>query len=681
MTSKTSLFNKGIYVSTLKRFKWGSLLYFVILFMITSLLLILTTDTKYRLSADNSFLYDGEWIIPSVITGMLVSTVVGMLVFRFLHSKKSAVFTHSLPVCRASMYISTVLASLTLMLAPIILNGIVLLIMALTSFSRFITVGSCFVWVGINMLCIFLMFSCTCLVSVITGNSFAVVGLNILFHSIVPLVTVLLGAVARYFLYGFSDISEAIERVSYGNFPAWLVWLSGNVNERVVQCFATKGFLSRFIGYILIAILFYVIAMVLYKKRNIENAEDVAGFKCLNPIFKYIVTFLGTLGMFAIMLGNIKNTPAAFTAVVLITSAILYFGAEMVLKKTFKVIKSYRGYVVFIIAFGLMICVFAFTSFFGYETYVPNAEEVEGVAVYDYHNNGYTPFVSKKEVIDYTINMHKGFLSDEKMYIIEDFEKHHSDERYSDRITVEYKMKDGNVVERMYWLSNSEFYAHMTDLYKFESVKYESEPVLYNQEKRLYRIYLSSGLFGCFDIEDEAAIKEFYQVIIKDIEGLDYNQIYLDGASMYSAGIEWVTEEEDGRPRTFYSEHYSINSNFKNTLKWIEDMGYGSYSENTADMNVYVKYQNIKADFDYNKFDYSDAVPLVNEPLAEDLVYKVMDDDVEIRIIEYLKSDYFEYAPDKEYFLIEFGIDKQGIAVCGLVEKEKIREFLSYIFN
>ena len=32
MTLKTSLFNKGIYKSTLRRYAWGSILYFILLF-------------------------------------------------------------------------------------------------------------------------------------------------------------------------------------------------------------------------------------------------------------------------------------------------------------------------------------------------------------------------------------------------------------------------------------------------------------------------------------------------------------------------------------------------------------------------------------------------------------------------------------------------------------------------
>ena len=41
MISKTSFFNRGIYKATVKRFSWGGILYFVLLFTSTVLSLFL----------------------------------------------------------------------------------------------------------------------------------------------------------------------------------------------------------------------------------------------------------------------------------------------------------------------------------------------------------------------------------------------------------------------------------------------------------------------------------------------------------------------------------------------------------------------------------------------------------------------------------------------------------------
>ena len=44
MTLKTSLFNKGIYKSTLRRYAWGSILYFILLFLCTGMMILLNEN-------------------------------------------------------------------------------------------------------------------------------------------------------------------------------------------------------------------------------------------------------------------------------------------------------------------------------------------------------------------------------------------------------------------------------------------------------------------------------------------------------------------------------------------------------------------------------------------------------------------------------------------------------------
>ena len=129
MTLRTSLFNKGIYKSTLRRYAWGSVFYAILLFMITSLVIFFDVDPEryYRTMADHGALILGDgYLYAPLVIAFFVPTVVALLAYRYVHAKKNSVFVHSLPVTRCANYISTVLAALTLMAAPIILNGAVL---------------------------------------------------------------------------------------------------------------------------------------------------------------------------------------------------------------------------------------------------------------------------------------------------------------------------------------------------------------------------------------------------------------------------------------------------------------------------------------------------------------------------------------------------------------------------
>ena len=92
MTSKTSLFNKGIYRSNVKRFVWGSVMYFVLLFVMSGFLVLMSVNVK-DVSFDMAhnggvpLLYQQPYILPSIVTAAGVSAVVALLIFRFVHSK------------------------------------------------------------------------------------------------------------------------------------------------------------------------------------------------------------------------------------------------------------------------------------------------------------------------------------------------------------------------------------------------------------------------------------------------------------------------------------------------------------------------------------------------------------------------------------------------------------------
>ena len=98
MISKTSLFNKGIYKSTLRRYLWGSTLYFVMLFIVTGMMIMLNEDpskTNYYWSmSGESTLLETSYMIFPMLMCIVVPTIAGLLIFRYIHSKKAAVFTH-----------------------------------------------------------------------------------------------------------------------------------------------------------------------------------------------------------------------------------------------------------------------------------------------------------------------------------------------------------------------------------------------------------------------------------------------------------------------------------------------------------------------------------------------------------------------------------------------------------
>jgi len=96
MTSKTSLFNKGIFNSTIKRFLWGSILYFALLFISTSLPFLIDNPSHFvRLHTKKGwYLFDYGTSDLSVVISSIVPYIVGLLVFRFIHSKTDSEYRY-----------------------------------------------------------------------------------------------------------------------------------------------------------------------------------------------------------------------------------------------------------------------------------------------------------------------------------------------------------------------------------------------------------------------------------------------------------------------------------------------------------------------------------------------------------------------------------------------------------
>ena len=583
MISKTSLFNKGIYKSTVRRYAWGSVLYFIMLFIFTGMMILLNEDPQhvntYWSARGHSTLLGNEYMVIPMLMSIVVPSVAGLLIFRYIHSKKTSVFVHSLPVKRSANYISSVLAALTLMAVPVVLNSVILIIMSATAYSLHFTVGHCITWMLLNLFSLFVMFSCVCFVAVITGNSFGMIGLNVLFHSVGLILAAAFTMVCEVFLYGFAGERNLMDKVFNNAFitriPAIMTgW--GNVHEKVVT-----GYIIDIAIFLAAAVLLYIVSGFLYNKRRMETAEDVAGFTCLNYIFKYLVTFIAAIGAFAIFCFSIYESSLMLWLMVLVISAVIYFGSEMLLKKTLRVWSSYKGYAGFLIVFAAVMCLFAFTSFFGFETHIPEKAGVESVAVYDYYRNE-KPYITDEEIISKAIRIHNEMLEKNRVVVRRE---------YDTRIHIEYTLENGRIIHRVYAIDEAQLHKIMNSLYENKEYKKKNERIFTPMET-VYKATLQNEGAITVNITETKQLEELVECIRKDTENLSYSQINsdswsfgielnyipvesktinLNGIEVTKSSVIGISEEEDLRIEYIYQ---GINANYTNTINWIRENGY-----------------------------------------------------------------------------------------------------------
>lgn len=562
MTLKASFFNKGIYKSTVKRFLWGAILYFIVLFISTGMAILLSIDKtnpdQYRY-LDYSILFNSDYSVFPTLMLICVPTICAVLIFRFIHSKKTAVFTHSLPTNRTSNYISSILAGLTLMAVPVILNGIILMIISSCGYQRFFDVSSCFVWIVLSLYLLFILFSCSVFSAVITGNSFAMIGLNILLHSFVLLGTAGFSTVAEKFLFGYSGNNDLLNSVMEYNFIA--------DTAAAFNAFARDRFeMSSAIFNAFAALILYIVAYFLYKKRRLEAAEEVAAYKCLNPIYKYLITFLGVLAAFSIFSSFLPEKPIPLIIIVVIVSAVIYFACEMILKKTLRVWGSYKGFIGFA-AFCVIFTAFTVnTSFFGYETHIPKKENIEKATIYNYYHAD-EPFTADESIIDGIINTHSDIVQKNLYKLTPSYRVGYT------RIHIKYQLKSGKTMHRAYYVTEEECAKMMDPFYENEGYKKSVENV-FEITDNLINVYVR-GLR--IDTENRASLIE---ALKKDVLELSYSQQYSHtyGDTGFEESIGYISinvDYEIGRDaKNNIMSNYiskSINSNYVNTIAWLKE--------------------------------------------------------------------------------------------------------------
>lgn len=549
MTRQT-FFNKGVYLSTLKRFWVGSALFLLLLFLITNLCLY-----------DYDWDYDESWFESmkefSMLFAFAVPVVVAMLVYKFAHSKKNSVFTHSLPVTRRVNYISTLLGAFTLMAAPVVVNGIIIM------FSTRQTILS-FEWVLFTLFALFAMFSVSTFAAFLTGSSWAVVVITILIHGLPGILGMFMEALLTTFAAGYAETSWSIADFIMGlNMPNFLQSLAF-INSDLKSSAIVVGIMGA------VAIVLYVVSYFLYKKRHMEKCEDVASFKVLNPIFKYLVAIIAVIFGFTSFGRDIDSYGTSCVITIAILSFIGYFGTEMLLKKKVKIWGAYKGYIVFAVVCCIFFGFMAGSSLFGFETYIPDADDVEYILLSDRrYGSDSNNNITDKDAVALLMEIHKELIASERENIVNDY-------KY-DGYRITYNLKNDKEVTRWYGMDYSQMEETFARLYELENFKKQYEDVFNIPEENLWDIEIENYHLD----KDERA--EFLECIKADILDNGYYELY-DSPAWANGYIEYLVKVDDEFYKqnasvpmgyTTYIERVQLNVNFVKSVNWLVDHGYG----------------------------------------------------------------------------------------------------------
>ena len=673
MTSNTSWFNHGIFANTAKRFKWGSFLYFIILFFsVPFAILVNNYDLLIRRYIGSDIyraplILSNDYLIFPLLLAMIVPTVAAVLIFHNVHSTKQSIFEHGLPVTRLQSYISNLASGFFLMFAPVLLNGVILLIMSAAGYGQLISVANIIYWILLNAAIIFVMFSVASATGFLTGNAAAHIGINIFVHIFPMLIALTIALISDIFLFGFMQTDSFIANEIMEYTP--IVWLFAkpiSSYREFVNVFTEPAMWCYLAG----AVIVYAAGYALYSKRKIELSGDVAAFKAFRPIFKYTITAAVVVVLFAIT--NSMNIAAVYKIIVaLVGAAIAYFACEMLINKTVKVFKNYEGFCIFGLCTALFIAFFAYTSVFGYETKVPDFADVESAAIYT--NRAYgddIPLIAEGELIKATQEIHREVIKD--IPVTKDD---------GDRIfNITYQLKNGKKISRRYWISTDVYdrafmAMYDNDEYKFKITGLDNINIENVRELAIdfHTSYYSDNIRIAKTAGDRISVlnhaPKIMAALAKDIEMLSYQEIEKDD-NWCSISIRFDCTYKDNQKYNIFKEIHTginepeyvvesfsinINSNFVNTYNVLKEMGlYGHKKSelaerlfllklpiNAGDEEIAYKGQVGEAhEFNVNSADCVHLDRATGELIAEEIMSGMRNNDLRGKL-------YYVYALDK----------------------------------
>lgn len=581
MKSKISFFNAGLFKSTLRRFWPLWIIHFAGWLLFLPVLTLMNNFGPNR-STDFIFAICESAVFASPIIAFIMAILAAMAVFSFMYSSRSTGLIASLPVRREAIFGSAWLGGMFAVLASNLVIALLTFLFSLdATINTALAFKAAFTWLGVYSMQFILFYGIASLTAVMTGSIAVLPILYIIFNFLV----VAMEAIIRL------DFSCLIWGMSNGSFDCVLDFLSplfymvgsfvpdveyntpyvadtlGSLLDRECVAVTYSHWLPTVI-YCLVGLIFSAAALMVFRKRRMESAGDVVAVRCMHPVFKYGVTvcsaLCGGLLLYTVLFALFESRSASVFIMILsmiIFAFIGYFGAKMLLEKSFHV---FRGSWVGFIVVCCLCAVFTLCcdlDVLGIGSYVPKVSSVKSL------NVNYAGRIVDPSVIEDYIQLHKDIVSKKDRY---------ENNSYADSyeyVTFNYTLKDDRTISRAYMLPfDDENAARYYGLSNSVSILLERfSPSIPADEEHCSQAILYIGDNQRIDLTPAQAIDFYRNALLPDIKAghkvisRTYDDII---ATMY------ITFEQEIDNSRYYDSQdivVEITTDCTECISWIKD--------------------------------------------------------------------------------------------------------------
>ena len=445
---------------------------------------------------------------------VVISLLVGVLLFRFVTNKKTVNVYYSLGIKRADLYTARLVAGIIMMLAATLIPLAVSLGINLHFFGSSAMLWRTFLFYAVhNVICVLAGLTIAATVSSCVGTVVESLGFSAVLAAFPSVVTmcvnysvpaILNGAPSKTY-YGIYPVASSFgenyldmtNSTLFGRVIAHINLLMLNrssfINSSSVEAMtkeaAKKWAAPSLTPYILWAVLiaaFFVFGLFMFKRRKAE----ICGFPGRSAVLNFVLCMIASFGAASLIIYFIAYTSQIsrwiMIALVIVAAFLVFVILDVILHLSFKALK--KDWKIGLVHVGLMAAFLLslYTGFFGYSSRVPDVQSIESASIsapnalmgsYNLGNglqSGYNSnlYFGEDELKDYyyvgnrSNSIVEGFKDKDDINTVREIHKamikagnlnktNSDSDDYSKRVTsqkviIKYKLKNGHELVRVY---------------------------------------------------------------------------------------------------------------------------------------------------------------------------------------------------------------------------------------
>lgn len=387
MENKTGLTNRqkamSIYKWTLRKYLPFSIAYWILLFlafpMVEIVGMIICSQSDPSLSFHEAI---RRYYLPDIVeiaqalpgtcfalVAILFSTIVTIMAFSYMHNKRAVDFFGSFPVSRRTLFFSRFAAVLTASIIPMLIFG---------SIGAFLTLSdagmiTAFKTMGIILLAIIGNVSFVAFISLCCGTVADVIISYGVINIVYPVCVVICYCFPRSIIPGISE----------GYLPYTAFTLFSPAAAPFVAVFGT-GKILHIVWWIAMSAILISCCYALSKKRKAETAQNAFAFAVVEIVIKFVACFAAGFGagwLFAYIGESVKSQYIWFVVGLVTGIMVVNLLLHLIFHRGLSRYKKSLAECGIVFAASMVFFAIVVTGAFGFDTRIPDADEIKEVSV------------------------------------------------------------------------------------------------------------------------------------------------------------------------------------------------------------------------------------------------------------------------------------------------------------